>query len=274
MKEDLELNNIVHENYRDLAKVAQEFKKSYLESDPFPHICFKNFFVNDFLNQVKNELPDLSKIEQAIQRNHKNALKFALRDVDCFEPFTKKLSIFLNSPDFLSFLNTLTSIERDLQPDVTFFGGGVHEIKRGGFLKIHADFNRDETNTLDRRLNLLVYLNDDWKEEYGGNLELWNADMTACKQSIVPEFNTMVIFSTTDTSFHGHPDILKCPDNKSRKSFATYYYTDGRPKEEIDVDMVTHSTLYKKRKNNKNDQETLKKRVTDKIRKVKKRFLS
>jgi hypothetical protein len=91
---------------------------------------------------------------------------------------------------------------------------------------------------------LLLYLNRDWKEEYGGNLELWTRDMSRCIKRVLPVFNRCVVFSTTDFSFHGHPDPLTCPEGRTRKSVAMYYYSNGRPAEEISGD---HTTLFKGR---------------------------
>jgi hypothetical protein len=86
---------------------------------------------------------------------------------------------------------------------------------------------------LDRRINVLVYLNENWEESYGGHFELWEKDMSKCAVRIAPIFNRMAIFSTTDYSWHGHPDELTCPPDRSRRSLALYYYTNGRPAEEI-----------------------------------------
>jgi Rps23 Pro-64 3,4-dihydroxylase Tpa1-like proline 4-hydroxylase len=152
---------------------------------------------------------------------------------------------FLNSEPFLMFLQKLTGIEETLMPDPYFVGGGFHEIKPGGYLKIHADFNRHNMTNLDRRINALVYLNEDWDESYGGHFELWDKDMTKCHKKVLPVFNTLAIFSTTDFSYHGHPDPLACPEGRSRKSLALYYYSNGRPQHEIsDKD---HSTVFKAR---------------------------
>ena len=128
---------------------------------------------------------------------------------------------------FLNFLQNITSIKEKLIADKELNGGGMHEIKKGGLLKIHSDFNKHPNLKLDRRLNVLIYLNKNWKEEYGGHLEFWDKEMKCCKTKILPIFNRMVIFSTTDFSNHGHPDPLNCPDLMSRKSIATYYYSDG-----------------------------------------------
>ena len=125
--------------------------------------------------------------------------------------------------------------------------GGLHEIKQGGVLKIHTDFNKHPTNNLDRRVNLLLYLNKNWKDSYGGHLELWDKNMKECFNKVKPEFNTMVIFNTNDFSNHGHPDPLKCPYNLSRKSIATYYFSNGRPQNEINKRLIKNKTYFKNR---------------------------
>jgi len=111
-------------------------------------------------------------------------------------------------------------------------------------LAIHADFNRHRAYSLDRRLNLLLYLNKDWREEYGGHLQLWNRDMTRCEAKVLPVFNRVMIFSTTDFTYHGHPDPLQCPEGMTRKSLALYYFSNGRPAEEVSDG---HSTLFRPR---------------------------
>ena len=128
-------------------------------------------------------------------------------------------------------METLTGIE-NLISDPYFLGAGLHQIPRGGKLAVHADFNRHNKFPLDRRLNILVYLNKDWKEEYGGHLELWDRDMSKCKK-IAPLFNRMVVFPVTDWAYHGHPEPLTCPEGRTRKSIALYYYTNGRPENEV-----------------------------------------
>lgn len=90
---------------------------------------------------------------------------------------------------------------------------------------VHADFNLHARLNLQRRLNVLIYLNQDWPSAFGGELELWDRSMGRCKRSIAPLFNRCVIFNTDDDSFHGHPDPLRCPEERSRCSIALYYYT-------------------------------------------------
>ena len=143
---------------------------------------------------------------------------------------------------------------KNLLPDPTLSGGGYHEIKSGGYLKIHADFNKHPKYGLDRRLNLLIYLNKNWDVSFGGDFELWDQQMNNCVKKIPPNFNNVAIFSTTSNSYHGHPNPLTCPKNRSRKSIALYYYTNGRPEDEKVSLLENHTTIFRARKedNNKN----------------------
>ncbi|MCD9622756.1 2OG-Fe(II) oxygenase [Rhabdothermincola salaria] len=158
-------------------------------------------------------------------------------------PTTRQFLNQLNCSAFMQFLERLTGIG-GLIPDPHYAGGGLHQIERGGYLKVHADFNVHEELKLDRRLNALVYLNRDWEEDWGGHLELWDRSMEQAIHRIAPVFNRTVVFATTDWSYHGHPDPLACPPGVTRKSVATYYYTSGRPAEEASI---AHNTLYQRR---------------------------
>jgi hypothetical protein len=131
-----------------------------------------------------------------------------------------------------------------LIPDPYLEGGGLHQIERDGFLKVHADFNVHAKLRLDRRLNFILYLNQDWREEYNGHLELWDRGMTRCVRKVLPVCNRAVVFVTTDWSFHGHPEKLACPPGRTRKSVALYYYTNGRPAEERSAG---HGVLWQER---------------------------
>ena len=235
--------------YQNLREISENHKSSYAAGNPFPNIYFEDFFSEEFLNKVLDEFPDLSK-KKSQKMVSVNEFKFAGIADEFFGDNTRAFMNFLNSKIFLEFLQDLTGIDETLVGDPYFFGAGQHEIKRGGFLKVHADFNTHKLFKLDRRLNVLIYLNKDWKKEYGGNFELWDTDMSKCIKKIPPLFNSMAIFSTTDFSFHGHPDKLNCPENMSRKSLALYYYSNGRPNEEKNLlknSFQKEGTLFKAR---------------------------
>jgi hypothetical protein len=212
----------------------------YVAARPFPHIAVDGLFDEATLEGVLVEFPTPDEIPwQRFDNPTEKKLGYSYKT-----PLGPRLQRFLyemSSPPVLEFLERLTGID-GLIPDPYLGGAGPHQILRGGFLKVHADFNWHPKLKLDRRLNLLVYLNRDWREEYGGHLELWNTDCSVCEQRILPVFNRTVVFSTTDTSFHGHPNPLACPETTSRKSVSLYYYTNGRPASEK---TAPHDTIFK-----------------------------
>ena len=160
------------------------------------------------------------------------------------DPFLFSVLFAFNSYPFIHFLETLTGID-GLIPDPHYHGGGLHQILPGGKLEIHADFNYLAKLGLYRRINVLFYMNRNWKPEYGGHLELWNRDMTRRARSLSPDFNRLVAFNTDSHSYHGHPEPVACPEGMTRKSLAFYYYSRGAGEAQPE----THSTLWQKRPN-------------------------
>lgn len=241
------MKNYLNEKYNDLDSVAKLHCKSYITADPYPHIVFDNFFNDVMLNEILNEFPsELDKVGSKYNTNQEK--KSFSNNPDQLSPKINNFLNFTNSHKFINFINILSGIERSLIPDPYLFGGGLHELKDGGFLNIHCDFNKHPQMNLDRRINALIYLNHDWQEKYGGALELWDKNMKNCVQKIQPIFNRMVIFNTTNFSFHGNPEKVTLADkSKSRKSIALYYYSNGRPANE--VSSKDHSTLWQNRPN-------------------------
>ena len=230
-----------------LKKVSKSKKNQYREAFPFPHIIIDNFFNKKYLDLVLEEFPDLIKLKKSIHHKGKTDEKLASpRGVAFQKKYTKNLFMFLNSSEFLDFLQELSGINEKLIPDPHFIGGGLHQTYRGGFLKVHADFCKHPETKLDRRINVLIYLNKNWDENYQGDLELFEVGMKK-NIKIPPIFNRVVIFNTTDFTYHGVPEPLNCPENVSRKSLALYYFSNGRPKNEIRSALISKSTIYKKR---------------------------
>ncbi len=237
--------SILAKQFLDLRSVSDTYSTSYQTAQPFKHIVLDDFFDEDFLGVCLDEFPDLRLHTQKVEFSDSMQIKFATdRGDHLLGPNTMRLLQYLNSHQFLDFLNELTGIEEPLIADPHYIGGGLHQIFRGGKLGVHADFNIHRETQLDRRINILIYLNRDWPEEYGGHLELWDRQMQACQRRVLPIFNRVVIFNTDDFSFHGHPDPVSCPEDRSRRSFALYYYSNGRPPSEVSGD---HSTIFRER---------------------------
>lgn len=215
--------NLVQFDEERAQAVAQGLRADYTAAGPFPHIVLDDFLPSEVIAQVEREFPKREACWDSFNREQE---RFKVSyDPNKLEPgLCPALFQAFNSRPFLAFLETLTGI-KGLLPDPYFVGGGLHETSRGGKLAIHADFNLHQPLNLQRRLNLLVYLNHDWQSEYGGQLELWDRGMTRREKAVDPLFNRCVIFNTDDDSFHGHPDPLNCPPDRTRRSMALYYYT-------------------------------------------------
>jgi hypothetical protein len=216
--------------------------EEYAAGNPFPHIVLDDFLPEEPLLSALAAFPEPRQLRW-IGYDDVHERKLAYPVAERLPPPLRDILFMLNCSAVLQFLEALTGIQ-GLVPDPHFTGGGLHQIERGGFLGVHADFNRLDRLGLERRLNLLLYLNRDWRDEYGGHLELWDRGMTRCVKRVLPVFNRCVVFSTTDFAFHGHPTPLTCPEGWTRKSLATYYYSNGRPASEVSD---SHSTLFQQR---------------------------
>jgi hypothetical protein len=218
-------SNSFHFDPDRLAALADANRNVFSSGEPFPHLVVDSLFPDYVLDDVLDELP-------AVPRGDDNDMsptraaergKTAHQQATFFGPKTTQLLYQLNAADFLDFLEKLTGI-KGLISDLRLDGGGYHLTRRGGRLAIHTDFSHHRRWQLRRRLNLILYLNKNWKEEYGGHLELWDKDITSCKKRILPVFNRCVIFATDANSPHGQPDPLACPPDRGRQSLALYYF--------------------------------------------------
>lgn len=205
-----------------VATLGTQFQERYRSAQPFPHIILDDFLDEEVLDLCLAEFPEIKLTGPGYRRNQEN-LKFEIKP-ETLSPPLRSFFYSLNSQPFLGFLESLTGI-KGLIPDPHFLGGGFHVVAHGGHLNIHADFNHHELLNLERRINVLIYLNRDWKEEYGGNLELWDTSMQRRYQRIVPLFNRCVVFNTSSGSFHGNPEPVNHPLQMPRRSIALYYYT-------------------------------------------------
>lgn len=208
----------------------------YRAADPFPHIKVDGMFDADRLRAAAAEIAAIPI--DPTKPFYGSFEKRNISDMDRLPPVTRGLVEEMNAAPFLAWLERVTGIE-NLQPDPGLVGGGIHQIGPGGFLKVHTDFNWHKGLEMHRRVNVLLYLNEGWDEAWGGALELWKPDMSECRARYAPLFNRLVVFSTTDESYHGHPDPLQCPPDVRRNSIALYYYTKERPADEVKFGQTT-----------------------------------
>jgi len=231
-------------------ELSKQLSNQYQSAQPFPHIVIDKFLPETILNSVldefnknKNWWYDRVKWTEPYQVN-----KFywphnieTANNMSNDLPTISALINYLNSPVMLKYLEELTGID-NLISDELLMGGGLHKITSGGKLAIHKDYNVHPVNKMYRRLNLLIYLNKAWKEEWEGNLELWDKDHTNLEVSVEPLFNRAVIFTISEDSLHGHPVPLNTPENVSRNSIALYYFTEVNPSDDYEHSVVFYDS--------------------------------
>jgi Rps23 Pro-64 3,4-dihydroxylase Tpa1-like proline 4-hydroxylase len=219
-------------------------RKQFRTAQPFPFVVIDGFLEPEFALEVANAYPSYGQAERLGHtfKAVNEYRKVQITDYDRFPPAVRKLADAMKAPEFLATLSDITGIP-DLLWDDTFAGGGMHQTGSHGLLDVHVDFNQLSHNGTYRRLNLLLYLNTEWREEWGGKLELWDRDVKVCHHSVTPALNRCVIFETSDHSFHGVTAVT-CPPTASRNSFAIYCYTREAP---AGWAGRSHSTIFKAR---------------------------
>ncbi len=222
---DIELQE---EPFRDLESVCRKKGEEYRNAEPFPHAQLDDIVSDELLERVDEEFPSPDSGQwQLLEKPKKSKNKQITGPREDVGPYTRYLFGELGSPRFLGFLEELTGI-RKLISDPYLHGGGLHQIRSGGFLELHSDFNWAKHLHMFRRINLILYLNKDWKEEYGGALELWD-DKLEKSASYLPVWNRLVVQDVTAGALHGFPVPIRCPEEMTRKSIAMCYYTADLP---------------------------------------------
>ncbi len=227
----------------DLASRVPQLAQTFARREPFRHVLIDQFFAEDFLARVLAEFPAFEKgnaRNEAGELGHKSTVE-RIRELG---PAYAELDDQIQSRGFLDLISAITGIP-DLLYDPHYFGGGTHENRPGQDLDAHVDFNRHPINGWHRRLNLIVYLNPEWEDAWGGSLELHSDPRRADDRitRVTPLLNRAVIFETTEWSWHGFARIAPPPERSdlSRRSIALYFYSRERPEEEL---AQSHSTIY------------------------------
>lgn len=224
---------------QEAKEVGTSAAAEYQSKTPYHYTCIDNFLPLEILEKVRAEALEMG--DQPAQNSSENEKLKTSYNPDRMPVFSRSVFHALNSRPFLQFLENMTGI-KGLIPDPYYGGGGIHRTNTTGHLDIHADFNHHKIMNLERRVNLLIYLNPGWKEEYGGSFEVWTDDMSEKVAGFAPVMNRMCCFSTGSNTMHGNPEPVNHPEDDPRLSIALYYYTatweEGR---------VEQSTVFKRR---------------------------
>jgi hypothetical protein len=229
---------------RRLQEEREALRDRFENADPFPHVVIPDFFAPDFCKRMLDDFPPFEE-RYALNEMGQVGGKAVRTDVRDIGETYRQLDDFIQTPEFLGLISDITGIP-DLLYDPDYVGGGTHENLETQGLDPHVDFNYHPRTGWHRRLNLIVYLNPEWEESWGGNLDLhsdpWEPE-TDRVTTVLPLLNQAVIFETSEVSWHGFSPLRLPGDRKqlSRKSFAIYLYTKERPAEQI---AASHATVY------------------------------
>jgi Rps23 Pro-64 3,4-dihydroxylase Tpa1-like proline 4-hydroxylase len=200
-------------------------RESFHNAEPFPFMVIDNFLKEEFHRSILDAYPSAIEAE-AIGETFtavNESGKTQVTDSNTFAEPVAKLNQVLSSPAWLDTLGKITGID-ELAADEALDGGGMHIMRAGAHLDVHVDFNVSLETRLHRRLNILVFLNDRWDDDWGGRLELWDKNVQQRHHALLPISNRCAVFRTSELSFHGVEKIC-CPEAFARRSFAAYYYT-------------------------------------------------
>ena len=229
-------------------KFAANNQETYKTAAPFPHVVIDDALDTPLIESVHGEYPGRNNPiwQHYDDKDIQIKTRTNWRTEADIPSDTRALVRTLNSGRFLRALSTLTGIN-NLISDPYLTGGGESSVYRGGILDIHCDGNWHDAMAVHRRLNIILYLNKNWQESWGGHLEFWDRKLQGCVNKIAPNYNRLAVFLTNDFTYHGHPQPLNCPDDESRKSLILYYYT-SRPRDPDEVALKNaHRALWRNR---------------------------
>jgi hypothetical protein len=208
----------------DLTAIAQANCESYHDASPWSHVVLEDLFDPELIAKAEREELQPS-LALEVERTYR---KVKAESPEPNGPAARQILDSIRSEEFISFLESLTGVS-DLIPDPTHYWAGLHVNPPGAFQAIHRDFRVHPITGLFHRVNVLIYLNSDWKSEYAGELELWRKDKSACERQVAPVAGKTVIFEAGPLAFHGIPEPINCPPGRARLSLAAIYYTENPP---------------------------------------------
>jgi hypothetical protein len=209
----------------------------YVKTPPYPNVALDNFLPQETISAMKQECNNLEWTRE-FTRNGSHMIE--RQDVENL-PVANEVRNIMSSRRFLVWLGEVTG-HHDLIPDPHMIGAGYMRCSRGDSLKLHSDFNFNNTLKLYRMLSINIYLNKNWQPEWNGDLQFWDFERKECKTRYFPEAGKAVIFRHHKFGFHGHPEPLKCPENIYRDGFRMFYYVSEMSNYKLDKN--PHRSLY------------------------------
>jgi|TARA_B110000444_G_scaffold131737_1_gene123708 hypothetical protein len=216
---------------------TNQLNTNYVKTPPYPNTALDDFLPAETIKAMKQECEQIQWTRE-FTRNGSRMLERQHID-DC--PVANEVKNALSSSKFLNWLGDVTG-HHDLIPDPHMVGAGYMRCIRGDSLKLHSDFNFNNTLKLYRMLSINIYLNQGWQPKWNGDLQFWDFERKGCKTRYYPEAGRAVLFRHHKFGFHGHPEPLECPEDTYRDGFRMFYYVSEMSNYKLDKN--PHRSLY------------------------------
>lgn len=200
------------------SRKIEEFNNSFNKSLPFKYLIIDNFLKPEIAAEVESKFPPLDSMKVKYKGINENKAEDS--SFEKFDNSLKDLNLFIHSNLMIEWVGNITGLD-NLCTINDRLGAGLHQGGNNSFLDIHIDYNIHPIEKRQRKLNLLIFFNKEWQEDWGGQLELWNK--TNCFIKILPSFNRMVLFECNEISYHGYSRI-SCLETITRKSYYHYFF--------------------------------------------------
>ena len=228
--------NIVNHIKQNFSNVSQ-LNKQYVSTPPHPTLCLDNFIPLETVRAMKQECNNCNWEKEFTRANSRMIEKSDIDDC----PVATDVKNQLSSKSFLRWMGDITG-HHDLIPDPYMVGAGYMRCGRGDSLKIHTDFNFNNDIKLYRMMSLIVYLNEEWQDEWNGDLQFWDFEKKGCINRYYPRAGRMLLWRYHRLGFHGHPEPLACPNNIYRDGFRMFYYVSEQAGYKLEKN--PHRSLY------------------------------
>lgn len=231
--------NLFEENshllfFGDWINNIEQLSKTFSTALPFEHIVIDNFLDTNYAKTLLEKFPIVDKKSWHEYMNPIE-IKYAFDNISELDPEVRNYFYLLSHHKVVKMIEKLTQFE-DLKVDEYLHGAGLHAHPRDGKLNVHLDYEIHPFTGMERKLNIILFLSDNWDPSWNGANELWDKNHTKCITRTHIKFNRAIIFKTTDDSWHGLPTPIQCPESIFRKSIAYYYVSDKHSK----IEKKTH----------------------------------
>jgi Rps23 Pro-64 3,4-dihydroxylase Tpa1-like proline 4-hydroxylase len=201
---------------------AERMRTDYATPGQVPAAWIDDLLPEELARRIYGEFPtaDRMMLKRSIKEH-----KLVAAQMDAYDPLLEEVVYAFQDPRVVELVGEITGL-RALEADAELYAGGISLMAKGGYLRPHLDNSHDGNQGRYRVLNLLYYATPDWREAYGGSLQLWDYGPLTTPRTIPSVFNRLVIMATNKASWHSVNEIRH---DGRRCCVSNYYFSRVSP---------------------------------------------